>query len=162
MPRKIAVTLYKFDELPTERAKERARDWWRSVGTDLAWNEESKQSIEAFCEQFGIRLLDYQVGPYNPFHYHLSDYDNSNFRCVKLKGLERENYPTGYCLDADMSIVFYDTFKETGDAKHAFDCAVIAGFEGWRQDMEWQCSNEYIDEHLIANGYEFTESGKIA
>ena len=162
MPREITITLYQFDELPTEKAKERARDWWRSSGTDLAWSEESRQSIEVFCGQFGIRLLDYQVGPYNPFYFRLSDYDNSNFRGVSLTGLEREKYPTGYCLDADMSIAFYDVFKATGDAKSAFKEAVEEGFRCWRNDMEWQCTDEYIDDCLIANGYEFTESGNRA
>ena len=162
MPREISVTLYKFDELPTEKAKEMARDWWRSIDTDLAWSKESRQSIEAFCEQFGIRLLDYQVGPYSPFYYRLSDYDNSNFRGVKLKGLKRENYPTGYCLDADMSATFYDVFKAMGDAKHAFKEAIEEGLRSWREDMEWQCSDEYIDDLLIANEYEFTESGNPA
>ena len=161
MPREITVTLYRFDELPTEKAKERARGWWRSV-SEFSWSEESRQSIEAFCEQFGIRLLDYQVGPYSPFYFRLSDYDNSNFRGVSLKGLERENYPTGYCLDADMSTTFYDVLKATGDAKSAFQEAVEAGFEGWRADMDDQLGDEYIDDCLIANEYEFTESGNRA
>jgi hypothetical protein len=159
MPRDMVTTVYKFEEL-SESAKERARDWWRN-GMEFAWNDESRESIHAFCAQFGIRLKDWRVGPYESFHWS-AEYDNSNFRGIRLRDLERESYPTGYFLDASMSIAFYDTFKFTGDAKYAFEHALDAGFRDWRNDMEWQMSDEYIDETIIANEYEFTESGHIA
>lgn len=31
MPRIIETTVYQFDELPTDAAKEKARDWWRAL-----------------------------------------------------------------------------------------------------------------------------------
>jgi hypothetical protein len=160
MPRDMIVKVYQFDEL-SESAKENARDWWRN-GMDFAWCDESKDSIRAFCAQFGIELRDWNIGPFYPIDYRLSEYDNSNFRGMKLSQFTRENYPTGYYLDADMSIEFFDVFQKTGDAKYAFECAVEAGFIGWRNDMESQISDEYIDELLVMNEYEFTENGTIA
>jgi hypothetical protein len=160
MPRDTILTLYKFEEL-SESAKEKARDWWRD-GIEFAWTDEGLESIKAFCAQFGIKLTDWSVGPYYPYSYRLSDYDNSNFRGIKLRDLTRENYPTGYCIDADMSIEFYDTFKKTGDAKYSFEQAIEQGFISIRNDMESQLEDDYIDDCLIANEYEFTELGRIA
>ena len=57
-------------------------------------------------------------------------------------------------------MTFYDQFKATGSAKKAFDDALWQGFNAWHNDMESQLSDEFIDEHLIINEYEFTEDGK--
>jgi hypothetical protein len=69
--------------------------------------------------------------------------------------------PTGYCLDCDLWMTFYDEFKATSSAKKAFDKALWAGFIGWRNDMESQLEDDYIDEHMMMNEYEFTEDGDI-
>lgn len=159
MPRDIVKTVYTFEELPTEGAKERARAWWRD-GIDFSWSEESLHSIKVFCGQFRVSLLTWSVGPYAPVDYR-TDRDNANFRGLKLRDLTRENYPTGYCVDADLSVAFFDHFKATGDAMAAFDHALHAGFTSWRDDMEWQLSDEAIDECLIGNEYEFDEDGQI-
>ena len=158
MPRLATVTYYKFDELDNS-AKEAARIWWRN-GIDFSWSDESLDSIKAFCAQFGVKLSNWSIGPYAPIEYR-ADYDNSNFRGVKLRDLTRENYPTGYCLDANLSIAFYDHFEATGDAKAAFDHALHAGFKSWRDDMEYQLSDEHVDEMLICNEYEFDENGNL-
>jgi len=161
MPRDIVTTLYTFEELPTEKAKETARDWWR-YKREFAWSDESLESIKAFCAQFNVKLERWSIGAYYPIDYHLSEYGNDNFRGLRLSQFERESYPTGYCLDADLSITFFDTFKKTGDAKYAFESAIDAGFKAWRDDLEWQLSDEHVDDMLIANEYEFTETGKRA
>lgn len=153
------LKIYKFQELPTEAAKERARDWFRT-SSDPAWSDESLQSIQAFCEHFGVTLRDWSVGAYAPFDYS-TDAENRHFRSVKLRDIDRDAMPTGYCLDCDLWITFYDEFERTGDAKAAFEAALDAGFKAWRADMESQLEDEYIDEMLTINEYEFTEEGRI-
>lgn len=155
--RTIELELYQFNELD-EKAKERARDWWRSC-SELAWCEESRESITAFIEHFGGKLLDWNIGPYMPLDYRI---ETPTMRGVKLRDIDRDNMPTGYCLDCSLWMTFYDEFKRTGDARHAFNEAVEKGFYDWRADMEWQLSDEYIDETIIANEYEFTIGGKRA
>lgn len=152
------IEVYKFDEL-SNKAKEKARDWYRST-SDFHWSDENKESIDAFCNHFGIRLTTWSVSPYSSPDYS-ADYFNSHFRGLKLKDFKRDHMPTGYCLDCDLWITFYDQFKATGCAKKAFDSALWAGFIGWRNEMESQLSDEYIDEHMIINEYEFTEDGKL-
>lgn len=158
--RTITVKLYTFEEL-NDAAKEKARDWWRGTGFEFAWSEESKQSINTFVDHFGAKLTEWDIGPYCPIDYTVKA-ENENFRGLKLKAFDREHMPTGYCLDNDLWMTFYDEFKRTGSAKKAFELAVDAGFKAWRDDMESQLTDDYIDDLLIANEYEFTEEGERA
>ena len=153
--RVIEETIYHFDELSDE-AKETARDSFRDM--EPFWTKESIQSIEAFCEAFGVSLLDYSVDIYRSFYR--TDASNANFRGKRLAQFNREYMPTGYCLDNELWMTFYDVFKTTGDAKYAFNGALYVGFKSWREDMEYQTTDEYIDDFILANGYEFYENGK--
>ena len=155
----VQIDIFAFDEL-SESAKEKAREWWRTDCDPLAWSDESRGSIEAFCDHFGVRLTDWEVGPFQPFNYS-TDAENRHFRGLRLSQVDRDAMPTGYCLDATLWITFYDHFKKTGDTKGAFDAALWEAFKEWRDDMEWQLSDEYVDDCLIANGFRFEESGKF-
>ena len=155
--RVIEKTIYHFDEL-SDKAKETARDSFRDL--DYAWLDESRQSIEAFCSMFGASLLDYSVGAYCPFNYE-TNASNANFRGKRLSQFNREHMPTGYYLDNILWITFYDALKSTGDAKYAFNKALEAGFKSWREDMEYQTTDEYIDDFILGNEYEFYENGKL-
>lgn len=155
------ITICKFNELTDpaaiERARERGRQW---VGEEMFWSDESRQSIEAFCEEFGVTLKDWSVGAYSPIEYSTSA-ENRHFRGRKLREFNRDHMPTGYCLDCSLWQTFYDEFKRTGDAKGAFNAALWAGFKEWRDDLESQLEDEYIDDFLTANEYEFTEDGRL-
>ena len=144
----------------SEDAKEKAREWWKSDCDPIAWSDESIGSIKTFCEHFGVRLKDWEIGPYACPSYS-TDAENRNFRGLRLSQLDRDAMPTGYCLDAALWITFYDHFKKTGDAKGAFDAALWEAFKEWRDDIEWQLSDECVDDLLMANEYRFTESGKF-
>ena len=153
--------VFQFEEL-SDSAKEKARDWWREVSAgDYSWSAESIDSIEKFCDGFGVTLKNYSVSPWANPEYE-TNADNSHFRGRKLREFSRDAMPTGYCLDCDLYQTFYDEFKRTGDAKHAFDKALWAGFIAWRNDMESQNEDEYIDDRLIANEYEFDNEGHQA
>jgi len=153
------VTIYKFEEL-SDDAKERARQWWRDT-MDYGWHDESLDSVKTFCAFFNVKLTYWQVGAFMPYEYK-TDATNENFRGLKLKDFDRDNMPTGYCLDCDLWQTFYDEFKKTSDAKHAFDMALDAAFKTWRNDIEYQYSDEATDESIIMNEYEFFENGKRA
>lgn len=152
------INIYSFDEL-SDDAKDKAREKYRA-NCDFSWSKESKESINAFCDHFGVRLTQWNVGPYSTPDY-TAEHFNSHFRGLKIKDFKRDHMPTGYCLDCDLWMTFYDEFKATGSAKKAFDKALWAGFIGWRNDMESQLSDEYIDEYMMMNEYEFTENGEM-
>jgi len=160
--RTATIALYTFDKLPSEQAKDRARETGRQwVSEDPAWGAESLDSINAFCEFFGVKLKTWGVGPYYPFHFS-TDAENRHFRGRRLRDFDRDYMPTGYCLDCDLWMTFYDEFKKTGDAKTAFNEALHAGFKAWRDDLEYQLDDEYIDEFLTINVYEFDEYGNFS
>lgn len=155
--RQETIQIFRFEEL-SEDAKEKARQWYRGIA-EYHWMDESRESIERFCEEFGIKLRDWEVSTYRPFNYS-TNAENRHFRGRKLREFSRDYMPTGYCLDCSLWITFYDEFKRTGDAKAAFDLALYQGFRDWCNDLEAQEGDEYIDDHIIANGYEFTEDGE--
>lgn len=155
------IAVYRFDELPTEKAKERAREYFREViSSDFSWDTESLHSIETFCVNFGVTLTDWELGPYAP-HSFKTDARNSNFRGIKLKSIDREYMPTCYWLDNVLWYTFYDVFKMLGDAKYAFNEALDSGFRAWREDIEEQLSNEYVEDYIISNDYEFDKLGNV-
>jgi hypothetical protein len=153
----IETTVFTFEELE-DRAKENARDWWRGV-EEFPWFDEYKDSITAFCGKFGIQVKNYCLSA----DYRASiDTDSmpSHFRGIKLKDIDREEMLTGFCADCALMYSFYDTFKQTGNAYHAFETALDSLLVALRKDIESTYEDEYIDEMLIANEFTFTESGR--
>ena len=157
--RTIEKTVYQFSEL-SDSAKEKARDWAKSLGDLYGWSADSRDSIEAFCDHFGVKLKDWRVGPWLPIEYS-TDAENHHFRGVKLSSIDRDYMPTGYCLDCDLWFTFHDEFKRTGNAKYAFEQALCVGFRSWREDWESAYEDAQIDDFLVANEYEFDEMGGI-
>lgn len=157
--RTITKEVFTFDELSDE-AKEIALEWARTnLGDIYCWDEESKQSIEAFCQKWGVELQQYSVSPYDPYYYR-TDANNGHFRGVKLKSINKEEMLTGYCLDSELMYAFYDSFKKTSDALYAFNEALDVGFRVWRDDREHAYSDEALGEFLEAHYYEFTADGQ--
>lgn len=156
---KIETTVFLFPEL-SDDAKEKAREWGRQViEEDPLWAGEWRDSLNAFCDHFGVTLKEWEVCLYRGVSYTVT-LENSQFRGVRPKDFSRDHRPTGYYGDCALWQSFYDEFKRTGDAKHAFDHAIHAGLIAWRDDWEWQLSDDSIDDFLIASEYEFTEDGE--
>lgn len=55
MPEIIQTTVYTLDELD-ERARSRARDWYRQVSSDDDWHEAAFEDFERVCEVLGVDL----------------------------------------------------------------------------------------------------------
>lgn len=157
----VKTKLFLFSEL-SESAKEKVIEEYLSTGFEYSWIEEGIESISAFLSEFGLSIESYSLSTWGNSDWKVSGYDNDNFRGRKLKEFNPDHMPTGYCVDCDIWQTFHETWKDTGDVKHAFESAVDAGFSAILKDMEYQESEEYLSEFFEANEYEFTESGKIA
>lgn len=153
----IEVAVFTFEELD-EAAKEKARGWYRGVGFEYSWCKESLESIETFCRYFGVKLKDWGCTPYEPIYFN-HDADQDNFRGVRLKDFDKDYCPTGYALDYVLWSEFYEAFENTGSAKLAFNSALRQAFIEWREDLEYQLSDESVDGNIIANDYTFDECG---
>ena len=158
--RTIQKNVYFFDEL-SESAKEKARDWWRGCDFEYSWSTESRASIRAFCDLFDVDLVDYTICAYCPVDY-TTNHKNHHFRGWNKKRVNAiPDFLTGYCLDQDLVLTLKKEFDKRGDLKRAFAAVIRAGFTAWRDDMEWQLSDEAVDDMLIANEYEFYENGML-
>lgn len=156
--REINIKLFRFSEL-NEEARQNALIWARNnIGDIYAWNAESLQSIEAFCQKYGVVLDRYSISPFEGYEY-TTNVSNDNFRGMRLKHIRREEWLTGYCLDNTLAYTFYDTFKSTGNALGAFNAAIDAGFKAWQDDLEDNYSDESLGDFLDINEYEFTQYG---
>lgn len=59
----VTVNYYSFAELD-DKAKERARDWFRET-FDYGWHDENRQSLEAFCREFPVDAREWSYDPYS-------------------------------------------------------------------------------------------------
>ena len=153
----IEITVYSFDEL-NDKAKETARAWYRD-GLEYPWFSESIDSIRAFVEHFGAKAIDWSLGERGR-DYIKTDISKDHFRGRKLKDFDPEYMPTGYCLDCDLWGAFYKEWERTSDPMYAFEQALEAALVAIARDVEYQFSDEAIDESIIVNGYQFMENGK--
>ncbi|MFM2134450.1 MAG: hypothetical protein RL156_1731 [Bacteroidota bacterium] len=149
------ISVFTFDEL-SDDAKEHARQWGREMlALNPCWVDESSDSIDSFLTHFGARLRSYD---FDRLHYDV-DAPNDIFRGLRLNAFTRDAMPTGYFLDCVLWETFYDSFKRTGSAKIAFHDALHAALVAFRDDLESQQSDDYVDDFLIANEYFFLASG---
>jgi hypothetical protein len=158
--RTIEETLYQFDELD-ESAKETARNWWREIA-DYPFHDENLKSIKAFCGHFGVTLKDWSI--YGRGEHLTTNAENCHFRGLTLADakqlVEKGYFPeSGLWLDGTMIQSFFENFKRTGDALYAFQQALESALKGITEDIDYQFSDEAIDEMLVINEYEFTEDG---
>lgn len=66
--RTITTDVYHFEQLSDE-AKEKARDWWRELeASDPAWENERRESLEAFLTRMPLGLRDWS---YDAWSYDL-------------------------------------------------------------------------------------------
>lgn len=154
----IETTVYTFDEL-NDKAKERARDWWRGIG-EFPWFDEYQASLNAFCDKFNIRITDCYLS--NCYRASVStDAMPSHFRGLKLKQIDRTEMLTGFTADCSLMFEFHDVFKKTGNALYAFEQAIEQFLIDLRNDIDSTYEDDYVDETLTANAYTFTEDGKV-
>lgn len=154
------INTYAFNEL-SDQAKETAISNYRSNGFEYSWQDENRDSLNAFCALFGVSVKDWSIGTYG-HSYIKTDADNGHFRSWnKAKVAAIPEFLTGYCLDCDFIETFKKEFDRTGNVLGAFNDAINAGLSAWIKDMEYQESDEYISEHLEVNEYQFLENGRM-
>lgn len=179
--------MYKFEEL-TPLAQSVAIHNYREYTQrydDYSWQNENNDTLKAFADLFEINL---NRGTDNPrFELYdnilelsgqrLATYLWNNYRTKLYKGkyyytktksrhsrvtLEHSGVLTGYCLDDNILSEIY-SFIAKPDSRD-FKTLLINCLESWeyavRRDQEYQDSDLYIIETIIANEYDFTKDGK--
>lgn len=157
--RKVELTVYYFNEL-NGTARIKALSYYRANFSFDAWAVESLASIITFLNRFKVKLLDYSVVAHEPIRV-TTDATPHNFLGVRLSQFKPDYMPTGYCLDSDLWGTFYEGMADGMSAYGAFIAAVEAGFKAWREDLEYQDSDAYIEDWFMSNEYEFMPDGSI-
>jgi len=58
MPKDVSIKLYQYAELPTDKAKQRARDWWLEGLADATWAETDIEDIVNVAKALNITIKD--------------------------------------------------------------------------------------------------------
>ncbi len=169
--REIKVKLYQFNEL-SERAKEKARQWFREGYTgEFAWED-----IQEDAEQIGLKIMELDQHRANHGKF-IESAPECAEKIIKNHGESCETYKTAKTFLTERDEIVSEAERdENGDLadESALDDALDeleseflrSLLEDYRimleKEYEYQNSDEYVDEGITANEYEFTEDGARA
>lgn len=151
----ITKTVYTFDEL-TEAAKDRARNWYSEGGIDqeFAWDH-----IKDDAKAIGLKINFLDDRRSNEGEFLVSAIDtakkilaNHGESCKTFKTVKRYQE----ILEGDSQNV-----EEYENAEREFLHDLLEDYRVMLdKEIEYQYSNEYVDEAILANEYTFTAEGK--
>lgn len=149
MPRQETITIYKFDELGA-RAKERARDWYRRASEGDEWWEsvyEDARNVGLEIKSFDLERRQIDLSLVKP-HYEVSNL------------ITREH---GVGTDTWKSAVRYTKVghRDEDQRRRRFEKDLANDYLNLLQkELDYQSSDECVDESILANDYEFYASGE--
>lgn len=171
MPRKVEVSIYKFDELKG-RAKEKARDWYRQHALDYEWWE----TVYEDANTVGIKLTGFDLGRGQSAEgkFTKSAVDVAQ-AILKNHGDKTETYKDArdFLKDwkvkekayyqADEDNEDFDGSNEAAELEEEFLKTLLQDYVQILQaEEEYLTSDEQVDEAMVANEYEFEEDGSRA
>lgn len=175
MARVICKTVYTYEEL-SDSAKEKALYEGRST-LDYSWADENKETLEAFCRIFPVKVRDWEYGGYGRHisHYLTCDDDIAglsglrlhkylwnNFRSSLFKGkyyskagksrhsriiLEACCVLTGYCVDDDILQPVYDFLKKPNN-RTTFEDLMGDCLEAWLSSCDADFEAYFSEESM--------------
>jgi hypothetical protein len=165
----LTVTAYTFDEL-NDDAKEKAREWYRSISPDYGWWEctyDDAANIGLKITSFDLDRNRHAVGSFLLSAAEVAQNIFNNH------GEECETYKTARKFMDDWQPVFDDYMQPNNPLYESSECEdklneLEVGFlndllEDYsimlQKEYEYMYSDEYVDDMLIANEYLFTQNG---
>lgn len=152
------INLYKFDELSDE-AKEKARDWFRE-GND---GENEWDYIREDAKEIGLEILSLDFNRPNKGRL-LWDALEVAEEIIKNHGKDCETHKTALRYLEQLKKENDENLSEQREETEAEFLHDL--LEDYRvmldKEIEYQNSDEVVDENIMANEYEFTEDGKRA
>jgi len=159
MPKQKITTVYQFDELSDE-AKECAREWYRNGALDYEWWESTYKD----AARVGLKITTFDLGRAQSIDGELT-----------MSAMESvSNILTTHGEDCDtykLASRYYPQLlaqdiedEETAQALEEKYTRELKE-EYWHilnKEMEYQLSDECVDESIRANEYEFLENGQCA
>jgi hypothetical protein len=145
-------TLYKYDELPTDTAKERAREWFNAGQFDYDWWD----FVYKDAANIGLKIDAFDCYRGN-ISGELQDTVNGIVaRIRKEHGKSCGTYKLALTIDRRKR-------NDDEDTLHEFRYALLKEYLTMlRSEIEYMESTEQIEDNIRANEYEFTENGEVA
>jgi hypothetical protein len=169
----IKTKVYEFDEL-NDQAKEKAREWYRSGALDYEWWESTYED----AERVGLKITGFDL---DRNRHATGDFerDAQDVAALILKehGKDCETFKAATVYLADLAelnaeieavdgddetnVEFWKWQDKRTSLKEEFLHSILEDYSIILQnEMEYQLSDEQVDESIRANKYTFTESGK--
>lgn len=151
------IEVYQYNEL-SEKAKQRARDWLSEVD-DMSFDWECLQED---AKTIGIELTG--VDDYKS----TGEYLNSPYEVIKLikanHGEQCDTYKTALEYEAKFNALPKNEDGETiedEDLEQDFLNSILEDYRiMWGREIEYHYSDEYVNDTMEANEYEFDINGK--
>lgn len=157
----ITVNIFTFDEL-SEPAKENARGWYRAIDSDQwAW-ETTKED----AENIGLKIISLEDHKGNEGEFIGTAVDTCE-KIITDHGPSCDTHKTAmHYRDSlkRLSEKYDDSIEDEENYNnhvHEFLHDLLEDYRAMiNKEIEYQNSNEYVDENIIANEYTFTDDGK--
>ena len=150
MPTEHIVSSYKFNELD-DKAKERARDWYREGALDHEWYYFTYDD----AAEIGLKITGFDLDSRQSLEgiFNRSAVDVAN-AILKNHGDKCQTY-----IEA-LAFTLSFNGEPTEDQETEFFSEIKGAY--WRilkSEMEYILSDESVDEMILANEYDFNASG---
>lgn len=168
----INTEVMTFDEL-SNAAKEKARSWWLECGLD-GWSNCTYED----AQNIGLKIKGFDMDSTSFVREVDGEFIISAIECsekvMSEHGEHCDTYKTAKAFDEAIDAL-PDLPNENSltypNAEHA-KCLAVDAIEGefltallrcykdmLQQEYDYQCSNEHVDETILANKYTFTKDG---
>ncbi|MEE9581105.1 MAG: hypothetical protein V3V74_07315 [Nitrosomonadaceae bacterium] len=166
----ITTNIYEFNEL-SDKAKEKARDWWKECTTIEDWSEQTYED----AAMVGIKIIGFDIGRGDDCMFDDSfDADEVYAAIIKNHGEKCDTYKSVYAYNAAKEATLKQAPRdEAGDfidedilddklnvlvkeLKHNLQKDYLKML---RSDHDYYFSDENVSENIITNEYEFLENG---
>lgn len=146
--KELKVKVYQFDEL-SEEAKEKARGWFREGAFDYEWYDSTYED----AKEIGLEIVEFDITR-NTIGGHLTI--GAREVCQRILKEHGES-----CNTYKLALENKDIDEDDEDAVKEFEYALLEEYLAMlRQEADYICSNESVDENIRANEYGFTVDGK--
>ncbi len=165
--------IYLFEEL-SDKAKEKARNWFREVSSGDEWWESTYED----AKNVGIKISGFDIGRGNYCEGEfISGAEETAHKIEKEHGETCDTFKTAKAYLALRDKIITDApkdesgeYEDESELDEALDEAetefLKSILEDYRQalsrEYEYQNSDEVVSENIIANEYEFEENGSKA
>lgn len=172
--RTIRTKLYKFNELSTEAKQQAIKQvrYQNDGSLSFAWED-----MQSDAEEIGLKLISLDDHRPNKGEFIVSGNDCAN-RIIENHGDSCETYKTASSFLADWAKLVaihsdgvntdkveydneYEFDKEADELEGEFLQAILEDYRiMYNNQIEYENSDEYIQETLVTNEYEFLKDGK--